>query len=165
MGAEEPSQITAVLTKHEAMAAKRGSVIRQGPHGKPGKHTEGAIEQADEPLGEISCEGILGNGELRDHPLRSGANMRKNAIEELLQLMREEAIEKEMGNNQIIASGGNPFESISVMQTNTLAGLRAGAPNAAIEYLQHGVAGVDDIHGEGGIRCQQARQEASIPIP
>ena len=123
MGAEEPSQITAVLTRHEAIAEQRGSVIRQGAHRKPCKHTEGAIEQADEPLGEISCEGIPGNGELRDHPLRSGANMGKNTIEELLQLMREEAIEKEVGNNQIIASAGAPFENISVVQTNAPAGL------------------------------------------
>ena len=51
------------------------------------------------------------------------------------------------------------------MQTNALAGLGDGTLNAAIEYLQHEVAGVDDIHGEGSIRCQQARQEAPVPIP
>jgi len=97
--------------------------------------------------------------------LRAGAKMGKNAIEEALQLRSEKAVEKEVGNYQIVASGGIPFDSIGGMQTNALAGLGTGAPDAAIEKSQHGVAGVDDIHGEGGIGRQQAGQEASIAIP
>jgi hypothetical protein len=90
--------------------------------------------------------------------------MGQNTIEELLQLMREKAVEKEVGNHQVITSTGTPLESIGVMQTNTPAGLGAGALNSAIENPQHGAAGVDYIRGEGGIGCQHARQEASIPI-
>ena len=97
--------------------------------------------------------------------MRARAKMGKNAIEEPLQLRSEKAVEKEVGNNQVIASGGIPFESIGGVQTNALVGLGAGAPNAAIEKPQHGGAGVDDIHGEGGIGRQQAGQEASIAIP
>ncbi len=153
------------MTEHEAAAEECGSVVREGAHRKPGKQSEGAIEQADETSGEISSEGIAGNGELGDHPLRAGAKMGKNAIEEALQLRSEKAVEKEVGNNQIVASAGIPFESIGGVQTNALVGLGPGAPNAAIEKPQHGAAGVDDIHGEGGIGRQQARQEASIAIP
>ncbi len=80
--------------------------------------------------------------------------MRKHAIEELLQLMRVEAIEKEMGDDQIVASPGIPVESIGVMQTNALAGLGARAANAVIKYAQHRVAGVDNVRGEGGIGGQ-----------
>jgi hypothetical protein len=153
------------LPKHEAAAEECGGVVREGAHRKPGKQSEGAIKQTDETSGEISSEGIAGNGELGDHPLCAGAKMGKNAIEEPLHLRSEKAVEKEVGNNQIIASAGIPFESIGGVQTNALAGLGAGAPNAAIEKLQHGVAGVDDIHGEGSIGRQQARQEASIAVP
>ena len=85
------------------------------------------------PRGEISGEGIAGNGELRDHPLRARTKVGKNAIEELLQLVREKAVEEEVGNDQVVASAGIPFERIGVMQTNALAGLGAGAPNATIE--------------------------------
>jgi hypothetical protein len=79
-------------------------------------------------------------------------------------LRREKAVEKEVGNYQVIDASGIPFESIGRMQTNALVGLGTGSPNAAIEKLQHGVAGVDDIHDEGGIGRQQAGQEASIPV-
>ncbi len=88
LGAQEPSQITAVVAEHKAAAEQRGGVVRQGAHRKPGHTTEGSIEQADDPAGKISREGIPGNGELRDDPLRAGAKMGKNTIEELLQLMR-----------------------------------------------------------------------------
>ena len=152
------------MTEHEAAAEKCGSVIREGAHREAGKQTEGAIEQADEASGEISSEGVAGNGELGDHPLRAGAKMGTNSIEELVQLRSEKAVEKEVGNDQVIAAGGRPCESIGVMQTNALVSLGAGAANAAIEKPQHGAAGIDDIHGDGGIGRQQARQEASIPI-
>ena len=94
----------------------------------------------------------------------AGAKMGKHTIEELLQLMREKAVEKEVGNNQIVASGGIPLESIGVMQTNAPAGLGARAANAAIENAQHRLAGVDNVRSEGGIGCQQTGQEASIAI-
>jgi hypothetical protein len=90
--------------------------------------------------------------------------MRKQTIEELLQLMRVEAIEKEVGDDQIVASPGIPVESISLMQTNALSGLGARAANAAIEYAQHGAAGVDNVRGKGGIGCQQTGKEAPIAI-
>ena len=60
--------------------------------------------------------------------------MGKDTIEELLQLMRKEAVEEEVRDDQIVAAGGIPLESIGVMQTNALAGLRAGPANAAVEY-------------------------------
>ncbi len=143
---------------------KQSSVIREGPNRKPGKQAEGAIEQADEPACQIGREGVAGNGELRDHPLRARAKMGKQTIEELLQLMWKKAVEKKVGNNQIVGSGGIPFESIGVMQTDAPASLGPGALNAAIENPQHGLAGVDDIRGQGDIRCQQAGQETSIAI-
>jgi hypothetical protein len=152
------------MMEHETPAEECGSVIREGAHREPGKQTEGAIEQADEASGEISGEAIAGNGELGDHPLRARTKMGKNAIEEPLQLRRKKAVEKEVGNYQVVASAGIPFERIVLVETNALVGLGTGAPNAAIEKPQHGVAGVDDIHGEGGIGRQQAGQEASIPV-
>ena len=78
--------------------------------------------------------------------------------------LREKAVEEEVRNDQIVASGGLPLESVGMMQANAMAGLRAATANATIENPEHGFAGVDDIRGEGGIFCQQARQEASIPI-
>ena len=113
------------MTGHKAAAQQQRGVIRQGADRKAGEKTEGAIEQPDDATGEISGKRIPGNGELRDHPLRARAKMRKHRIEELLQLMRIEAVEKEVGNDQIIASGGVPLESIGVMQTNASACLGA----------------------------------------
>ena len=69
-----------------------------------------------------------------------------------------------MRNDQIVASAGLPLQSIGMMQANAMAGLGAATANATIENPEHSMAGVDDIRGEGGIFCQKARQEASIPI-
>ena len=69
-----------------------------------------------------------------------------------------------MGNDQIVASGWIPLQSIGVMQANALTSLPPGPANAAVENPQHGIAGVDDIRGEGGMGGQQARQKAPIPV-
>ena len=52
------------MAKYEAAAEECGGVVREGAHRKPGKQSEGAIEQVDETSGEVSGEGIVGNGEL-----------------------------------------------------------------------------------------------------
>jgi hypothetical protein len=50
------------------------------------------------------------------------------------------------------------------MQANALTSLLPGPANAAVENPQHGMAGVDDIRGEGGMAGQQARQKSPIPV-
>jgi hypothetical protein len=82
----------------------------------------------------------------------------------LLQLSREKTVEKEVRNDQVVASGGVPFERIGVMQANAPGELRPGAANSVGENPQHGTAGVNDIHGEVRVRHQQTSQETSIPV-
>ena len=145
------------MGEHQPMAQESGFVIRQGAHAKSGKQSESSIEQADDPAREICGHGVAGNGELRDDPLRARQSMRKDTIEELLQLAREKAVEEEVRNDQVVASLWAPFQGVGVMQANGLDELRAAPANAAVENAQHGMAGVDHIRTEQRIGFQQTR--------
>jgi hypothetical protein len=90
--------------------------------------------------------------------------MGKDNIEQMLQLLSGKTVKEEVRNNQVVASGGVPFESFGAMQANAPAGLRAGSANATFENREHGTAGVDDVRSDGRIGFQQTGQEASVPI-
>ena len=94
------------MAEHEAAAEQTRGVVGERAHGKPGSPTENLIEQADDPTREICGEGVSGNGELRDDPLRPGESMGKDSIEQLLQLLSGKTVEEEVRNNQVVASGG-----------------------------------------------------------
>ena len=50
--------------------------------------------------------------------MRACTSMRKNAVEEPIEIARKETIEKEVRNDHVVAAAGCPFKSIRVMQAN-----------------------------------------------
>lgn len=158
------------MAEHQAAAEHGAGVIGQGAHRQTGQQAEYSIQGSDDSTGEKSGKRIAGNGELRHDPLRTGLSMRKDPIEELLQLMRKEAVQEKVRDDQIVLTDGPdgpdrpaglPFETIREVQADFLP---TGAANAAFEYCEHGPAGVDYIRMKTRIDSQQVLQKAPVPI-
>ena len=96
--------------------------------------------------------------------MRRPVEMRRQPIEEMLELMGEEAIQEKVRDNKIIAACWSPREHIRVVQPDALPGLLSHAPNAPLEDAQHGTAGVDYIRSKFRIRLEQALQKASVTV-
>src|ERR1700760_3258552 len=140
------------MDRNPAAAEQSGGVIRQGTHAEPGRPTEDSIERTNDTAREPGGEPIAWNGELRDDPLGSRKCMRKDGIEQLLQLVGEKTVEEEVRNDQVVGSRRIPVQCIGVMQVNALADL--GPAQATDEKSEHGMAGVDHIRSESGISGQ-----------
>ncbi len=88
--------------------------------------------------------------------------MGKDRIEELLQLVREKAIEKEVRDDQVVGASGIPRQGIGMMQANAL--VVSGLANALFEKSEHGLAGVDNIRGQGGIGGEETGEKAPVSV-
>ena len=93
-----------------------------------------------------------------------GSRCGKQAIEQPIQLGREEAVEKEVRDHEIVAAGGIPAESIRVVQLDAAVEGFSHAADAPVEHPQHGAAGIDHVRGEQRIRREQLLEKAAIPI-
>ena len=74
------------MAKHEAATLQSGGVIRQRAHRETGQKAERSIECGNDSACGIGSHGIAWDGEFRNHPLCSRQSVRKNTIEELVQL-------------------------------------------------------------------------------
>ena len=84
--------------------------------------------------------------------MRRPVKMRRQSIEEMLELTREEAIQEKVRDNKIIAARWSPREHIRVVQPDALPGLVSHSTDALLEDAQHGTAGVDHIRSKFRIR-------------
>ncbi len=149
------------MAERQASAAHGVGVVRHGADLQTGKQAEYSIQRGYDSAGEKSDKRVAGNGELRDEPFRAGLSMGKNPIEELLQLIRKEAVQEKVRDDQIVLTDGLPLQSFGKVQTDVL---RAGLLNTAIQDGEHGLAGVDHIRMKTRVDCQKLVQEASVSI-
>ncbi len=115
LGTEQTPQIAALMLQNQTAFSQRGGVVRQSADGKPGEQTEDAVQQSYQSSGGKSPPRLRGNGELGYEPVGSWLRVGQNAVEEMLELLGEEAIEKEVRHDQIVAAGGLPHQGIGVM--------------------------------------------------
>ncbi len=88
--------------------------------------------------------------------------MGQDRIEKSLQLVREKAVEKEVRDDQVVGAGGIPRQGIGMMQANAL--VVFGLANALFEKSEHGLAGVDNIRGQGGTGFEETGEKSPVSV-
>ena len=120
----------------------RGAEARQ--------QTEGVIEDSDQNAGE-GADPIGGDAEVGDEPQGSGFQVRGEVADEAVEFCLREAVEEEVGDDEVIGLGRDKGESRGVV------GLNAAPIGGAVrcQQVQHGSTCVDCFGLESRIRCEE----------
>lgn len=148
----------------EAVAGEERAPWGNPADGETGEQAEGSVEEGDRGAGEDCLEGFAGgNLKFRDEPERAGGKRGLNAREQRLDLRIGEAIEKKVGDDEVVRAGGR-MEGASVGVGGGEAVLRTLKSDAAGEEAQHGGAGVDGVGMQEGMGGEEAREEAAVAV-
>ena len=109
-----------------------------------GKDAEGEVEGADECLCRESHEAV-GSAEVGEQPERVGGEGRCYAGDEGLEFGFGEAIEEEVGDNEVVRTVKGVGEGVGVMGAEACGGVWACGFAALAEEFEHHGAGVYGI--------------------
>jgi len=142
---------------------KRSGVIGQSVGAQAGENTERKVEAANE--GHCWKTHETGwNAEIRDKPERSGSKRGCNAGDQGIELSLSKAVEKEVGDNKIIAACKRKSQGIGVMKTQASFGVGSCRFRALAKQSKHSDARVDRISPKVRIMREQLAKKAAVSI-
>ena len=148
-----------------ACGGKRFWMIGQGLLAEAGEDAEGMVEQRHQRRGEDATEERGRDGEFGDEPESVWRQARGEAMAEVGDLRRGEAIEKEVGDDEVVVRSFFGGHWGPEAQVGDLRGKPAGVGGCALfEQLHHAWAGVDGCDANGGVGAKQRRGEAAIAV-
>jgi hypothetical protein len=129
-----------------------------------GEDAEGGVEGGDDEAARGGAQ-TQGDLEFRDDPEGSGSEVGAEAEGERGGFLGREAIEKEVGGDEVIrAIGVGGRKGANVGAGGGEAGSGAEASGARGETAQHGRAAIDGVGAEMGSGGEQAGEETAVSI-
>src|ERR1700733_8958938 len=126
-----------------------------------GEHVEAEIENLDEGPRHEPPEPAFGNGELRDDPLCLSRCAGAQAVCESRDFVRREAVEKEVGDDQVVVRVGRlPTACIGLVRAHAI----VKNTGIALEFAQHRRAGIDGVNLNIWICLEQAGCKTAVSI-
>ena len=137
-------------------------MIGEAGDAEAGEHIEAKVQPCNEGLREEATIPALGDGEVGNNPAGGGVESGAESVGEVGDLLRGEAIEKKVGDDEIVVRGARvPLAGVRIVSAHA-DGMRAGILDKGLE---HGTAGIDGIDRDGRILLEEAGEEASIAVP
>lgn len=164
---EDTAEEAMLAESRETGVAKDGGVVGEAGDAEAGEQAEGEIEGADEQGGGDSKGAARGDAEVGDDPEGVGGEVGAEGGEEGLELGRREAVEDEVGGDEVeggvgLESGG---EGVGVAEVGLLYLEAWGEGVTALgEELEHAGAGVDGEGVEVGVGAQEGMEEAAVAV-
>lgn len=125
---------------------------------------KGGIKSGDESAGDESAETAAGgNLKFRDEPERAGSEVRAEAGDEGGGFRFGQAIEEEVGDDEVVAVGGR-VEAAGVGAGGGEPMARADAGGSVGEQAEHGGAEVDGVGVEIRMAGEKTGEEAAVAI-
>jgi hypothetical protein len=140
-GDEKSGQGGVVGKAYEAGVEQWRGVVGKTRGSKAGEETEGEIKTADKERGG-KPQGASGNAEVGDQPEGFGRECGSKASDEEFELGLGEAVEKEVGDDEVVGFCGEEGEGVGVVGSQTVERVGSGGFGVAAKKLEHGEAGV-----------------------
>ena len=121
---------------------------------------EGEIEEADVEGGEGFEDGDLWDGEIGDEPEGAGGSVCGKLMCEGLDFGLGEAVEEEVGDDEVCFRGGSDGEGGGLVGPQTV----GMGPAAAAKEVEHGGAGVYGGGLEIGLLGEETGEEAAVSV-
>jgi hypothetical protein len=159
-GGEEAAETVVVGDAGEAGSGEGRGVIGQGVGAEAGEDAEGKVEAADVGSGDEVHEAGGWNAEVGDEPEGSRGEVRGDVSDEGFEFGLGEAIEKEVGDDEVVLLCWVKSEGVAVV------GLEASSVKGAAlaEEMEHGGAGVDSVGLEVGVLREETGEEAAVAV-
>ncbi len=163
-GDEQAAQFGVRGFRYESGLGEEGAPGWDLADGETGEETEGRVEEGDEGAGAGCAEAATGGDlKLGDEPAGSGGEMGAKAGDEAGGFVLGEAIEKEVGDDEVVAVGGG-LVGAGVGAGDREAVIHSDAARPVAEEAEHGGAEVDGVGVERGIGGEEAGEEAAVSI-
>src|SRR5579883_1038298 len=124
------------------MRAESGCIAGKGGNRQAGEELESGIEAADEEPGGDRKQ-AAGDGEFGDYPAGAGSEMAAEPRGEEVNFRRREAVEKEVGDHEVVALPRLEVAGVGAMEGDSISGFDPGG--ATGKQVQHGRAGVHNV--------------------
>lgn len=138
-------------------------MVGEASSAEAGEDTEGEVEGADDDAGrEAHRPGW--DTEVGDHPEGVKGERWNDTSDERFEFELREAVEKEVGGDQVILSVGSKGESVGVLSLEANCRVEGAGPATLAKQMDHGGAGVDGVGVDTGIGGHQGSEETAISI-
>jgi len=125
---------------------------------QPCENAEGKVKRAHKDAGG-ETHGTGRDAEVGDEPECSRCEVRSEVGDKSFDIRLREAIEEEVGHDEIVSAGGREGEGAG------MARLQASGGSATLaEKVEHSGAGVYGFGVEIGVGSHQCAEEAAVPI-
>jgi hypothetical protein len=128
-----------------------------------GEDAEAEVEAANEEFGGEFCE-VGGDLEVGEEPERVGLHVLCDAADEGVELGLSEAVEKEVGYNEIVVACESEGEGVGLFGAQAMSGAGGDGFAALTEKLEHGSAGVDGEDMDVWVSGEERSGEAAVSV-
>ena len=157
---EEAAEELVAGDAREAGGGEGGLGVGEAGDAEAGEDAEGEVEEADVEGGEGRRMGLGGMAKSERSQRVPGAGVRGDSVGEGLKFGLGEAVEEEVGDDEVGAWGWCDGEGGGLEGADAFGiGLAA-----VVEEVKHGGAGVDGEGAEVGSACQEAGEEAAVAV-
>jgi hypothetical protein len=163
LGCQEAYEAMLVGDSSEAGLREGCSVVGEAGGAETGEEAEGEIEAADEELCR-DTQGAGGDAEVGDEPEGSGSEGGNDASDERVEFGLGEAVEEEVGDDEIVSLCGREGDGVGVMGAEADGGVGSCCFAALAEELKHRRTGVDYVGAEIRVLLEELGEEASVAV-
>jgi len=165
LGGEGSEEKMVACDGGKADAAEGLGVVGQAGDAEAGEEAEREVEGADEVAGE-EVEGAGGgrNAEVGEEPKAARGEVRSEAGGQAVELGFGEAIEEEVGDDEVVRARGLEGEGVRLMGLEADGCGGRGGMRALTEEVEHGGAEIDGVGVELRVAGEELGEEAAVPI-
>src|SRR5215469_10855914 len=161
---EQAAEESAACDASHAVALQSRLWIGQLIDAETRKQTEGTVERRNIEAGEGAEERVVGEGEVADEPEGAGGELCCNAGDERVDVRLREAIEKEVGGDEIGLRCDIDFERGALQRGETASGVGNGLQAAAAKFVEHDGADIGSDRGALRVAEEKLLEEAAVAI-
>jgi hypothetical protein len=162
-GREDSGETMSLGDSRESGLGEWRGVVGEMGGAEASEDTEGEVEAADDEFcGEMHW--AVRDAEVGDEPEGSGSKGGGDADDEGVELGLGEAVEKEVGDDQVVGVFEWEGEGVGVMGVEAGVDVWCGFFAVLAEELEHGGAGVDCVDFEMRVSFEELSKEAAVSI-
>ena len=148
----------------EAGATEGCPVIGEMGDAEAGEEAKGEVQKADEGAGG-QAEEAGRDAEVGDEPAGFGGEVGEEAGGELVELRLGEAVEKEVGDDEVVGPGAPEGEGVGGVGAQAKAGGGGGGLRSLAEEVEHDGAEIDRVGQEAGVAGERRARKRPSPSP
>lgn len=162
-GCENSAEGEVLFEEGEAGLAEGGGVVREAGGAESGEEAEGEVEEPNESVGG-EAERAGWDAEVGEEPEGAGCEVGDETGGELIELRLGEAIEKEVGDDEVVEAVGLEGDGVGRVGLEARFGGGGGGAGSMAEEVEHGGTEIDGVGVKAWIAGEEVGEEAAVAV-